>query len=324
MSLKASNKIAAENFVSHYDIHRPVNWAEHFDRPGPLEVEIGFGLGEFLIQLARQNPDRNFVGFENDWARVHKALAKAKRIKSEAKVSLNNLRFLHVDAQVAFERLFAPRSIHRLHSLFPCPWPKKKHVKYRLFSHDFLKLMNSRLIDRGEAKIVTDHAPFLAWVQEEARESGFKMKREVIAPQFDTKFERKWCELGQKEFFVLELVKEQHFSIPVLEDCELKTYTLEKFDPERFEFANIIDRDSISVILKEFLFDPIRQRGMIRLVAVEKTITQNVWLMISTAGGRRSPGKWSIAPAVGQAILPTPGIAMALEAVYCSAQQTIP
>ena len=311
----ASTTIASENFISHYNIKRSVCWATHFANAAPLDVEIGFGLGEFLIRSAQENPRRNFVGIEHDWQRVHKALGKVEQIKNRFSVeNLPNLRFLHIDAWVAFERLFEPKSIHRLFALFPCPWPKKKHTKHRLFSRDFLKLINSRLVNQGEMKIVTDHEPFVEWVWREAEDTGFGRQRGLMKPQFDTKFERKWRGQGKEEFFVLELLKEKHIAVPLLKDCSLKVYSLEHFKPERFSFPNIIGETSI--ILKEFLFDPKKDQGMIHLVVAEKNIAQHLWLMVFKSQ------RWSIAPAVGQAILPTQGIAAALEAVYQAATKT--
>ena len=244
-------------------------------------------------------------------------MRKIELVKQERPgLLLENLRFLHVDAWVAFERLFRPSSIHRIFSLFPCPWPKKKHSKHRLFSQEFLRLLNSRLVDNGEFKIVTDHEPFVEWMLEEVKETGFDVRRDSIQPQFDTKFERKWCGQGQQEFFGLELIKEKHIPVPVGEDSELKTYFIEQFDADRFEFTDLIGEPTI--ILKDFLFDPKRGRGMVHLLVAEKNISQHVWFMIS----KISSGKWCIAPAGEQAILPTSGVALAIKAVFDSALLT--
>src|SRR5205085_8676582 len=99
-------------------------------------------------------------------------------------------------------------------------------TKNRLFSHDFLKLINSRLVDKGEMKIVTDHEPLAEWILAEAEGTGFDIRQSLMSPQFDTKFERKWREQGQQKFFGLELIKEKHIPVPVIEDCPLKVYSL--------------------------------------------------------------------------------------------------
>ena len=110
---------------------RPINWPQMFEREAPLEVEIGFGKGEYLVRLAQSFPERNFVGIEVEWGSVRRALAAIAREK------VNNVRLLFVDTRIAFDRLFCPRAIERVYALFPMPWPKERHIKHRVFSHDF-------------------------------------------------------------------------------------------------------------------------------------------------------------------------------------------
>ena len=323
MIIKASDKVASEILLSHYRLERPVPWSAQFSAVRPMEVEIGFGLGEYLIRLAQQYPDRNFVGIEQDWQRVTKALRHIERVKNASRDDVfHNLRLLHVDAGVAFERLFRPQSIHRIFALFPCPWPKKKHYKHRLFSRDFLKLINSRLIDGGEVRIVTDDRKYFSWVLEEMEGTGFKAKPDVITPRFDTKFERKWREAGQQEFFALELVKNAHIPVPVSEDRELKIYFIEDFDAGRFEFPNIIAGEAAtSIILKEFIFDPKQNKGIAHLVVAEPKITQHVWVTVAAASGAAS-GRWCLSLTMGQTVLPTDGVVRALEVFYEAAKHS--
>lgn len=320
MIVKASDKVAAEVLLFPYRLTRPVNWAAHFAVLSPLDVEIGFGLGEYLIRLGRQHPDRNFVGIEQDWARINKTMCNIDRARRTSDGGTgHNLRLLHVDAGVAFERFFRPRSVHRIFALFPCPWPKKKHFKHRLFSHDFLKLVNSRLVEGGEVKIVTDDRKFFEWILAEIPGTGFTFRQEMINPGFDTKFERKWREAGQHEFFSLELVKEKHMEIPVVEDCELKIYFIDHFDAVRFEFPDIVGSEtSTSIVLKEFIFDPRQNKGIVHLVVAEPTITQHVW--ISIIATEEAVSRWCIALAVGQTVLPTEGVARAMDVFYQAAK----
>jgi tRNA (guanine-N7-)-methyltransferase len=324
MIVKASDKVAADVLLSPYHLERPVEWSTRFAVSRPLDVEIGFGLGEYLIRLAQQEPDRNFIGIEQDWQRIHKALRNIERVRrSSAEDTLLNLRLLHVDAWVAFERLFGIKSIHRIIALFPCPWPKKKHFKHRLFSRDFLKLLNSRLIDGGQVNIVTDDKIFLEWILAETADTGFEAATEVIEPRFDTKFERKWREAGQQEFFAIELKKEKHLTVPVVEDCELKIYFVDNFDAGRLEFSNILEGESgTSIILKDFIFDARQNKGLAHLVVAEPTITQHVWVSVTAIEGGKS-SRWCISPAEGQTVLPSQGVVRALDAFYQAAQRTV-
>jgi len=196
-------KSTIDYYVSHYQHKRPIDWSMQFEQSAPLHVEIGFGLGEFMIRCAQENPGCNFVGIERDWKRLKKALNTIGRINAVQPACdvIKNIRVIQVDAVIALERLFEPKSIDQIYSLFPCPWPKKRHIKHRLFSKDFFKLLNSRLKDQGSIKIVTDYYPYSVWLHQEAQGQGFDIKTKTIDPQFDTKFERKWCLEGQREFF---------------------------------------------------------------------------------------------------------------------------
>ncbi|MCR4337791.1 MAG: hypothetical protein NUV91_08315 [Candidatus Omnitrophica bacterium] len=310
MGLLIDQDIASRVFLSHYEIQRPVDWSEHYRREAPLEVEIGSGLGEYLVRLAQTFPGRNFVGIEQEWERVKKICRRIEAVARGASGQpLENVKILQIDAAVAFERLFKPQSIDRVHCLFPCPWPKKKHVQHRLFSQHFLKLVNSRVKNQGTLKLVTDHEPYLKWVLEEIPQTGWDFSSSVIAPQFDTKFERKWREQGQEKFFNLELIKKEHVDVALAEDVELKVYFTKNFEPKNFRVAKVTGK--VAIVLKDFLFDTEQQKGLVHLVVKEESITQHVWVMIS-----RIPRGWCIAKMEGQTLLPTQGVVQAIEQIY--------
>ena len=131
-----------KSLVSPYDLKKPIDWDQQFSRRAPMDVEIGFGMGEVLMRMARKSPRRNFVGIEQHWERICKTLRAMTKEQVADPAIFRNIRVLRVDARVVFERLFAPRSIDAIYCLFPCPWPKKGHVKNRLFANDFLRLLN--------------------------------------------------------------------------------------------------------------------------------------------------------------------------------------
>ena len=282
---------------------RPIDWRQWFGRVTILEVEIGFGHGEFLVRLAQTHPERDFVGLDLKWASVQKAL------RNIAQANAMNVRLIQADAQIAFDRLFPPQSLHRVYSLFSDPWPKKRHAKYRLFSHAFLKLLNSRLVRGGEARIITDYQPYSNWILEQVPGTGFEVFCKAIPPRLGTKYERKWHERGQNEFHELHLLKQEHVEIPLKEDTPLKTYRVEHFDPDRFQPAD--ERGETVVEFKEFLYDPKHQKGMVLVVVAEENLTQNFWIEI---GQRRQ--RWYIRPAKGCGVVPTAGVQRALDLVH--------
>lgn len=295
--------------VPYYQIQRPVSWHGQFGRRAPLEVEIGSGLGEFLIRSALAHPQRDYLGIELNWERICKTLTRITAARRQN--GLKNIRLLKIDVRVAFERLFFPQTIDCIRCLFPCPWPKKGHAKHRLFSNAFLKLMNSRLKRDGEVKIVTDFLPYREWILGEMEGSGFEAAARTIETRYDTKFERKWRKEGQEEFYELNLTKAESIAVPVKEDTPLQAYPLEKFDPQRFCFEN--QTGAISVIFKEMLFDAVKQKAMVHVVAAEEELTQHVWVTVMKKGKI-----WRVCKSDGQNVLPTPAVARAIELVYAA------
>jgi tRNA (guanine-N7-)-methyltransferase len=281
---------------------RPIEWRQEFGRSAELEVEIGFGLGDFLVRQALEEPEKDFVGIEIGWVPVRRALRKT------ALAGVRNVRIIKVDAQVAFERLFSEKSLGRAYALFPCPWPKKKHVKHRLFSRAFLKLLNSRLKDDGEVSIVTDHPSYFEWVQSQVSGTGLEAYPKTVAPQFSTKYERKWEALGQQQFYELRLIKRRHVEVPLKEDIKVRTYSVDHFEPEGFMLSD--ERGEITVEFKEILYDPKREKALVRALVAEDGLIQNPWIEIT-----RVEDSWHIRPAKGSIMVPTAGVQRTLDLV---------
>jgi tRNA (guanine-N7-)-methyltransferase len=305
---RTSMKLSLKPFMPWLQTERPIEWKRHFGREAILEVEIGFGYGEFLVHLAKKYPDRDFVGIELRWNSIRKAF------RNIAQAEVDNVRLIQVNAQVAFDRLFRPQSLHRIYALFPDPWPKKRHTKHRLFSHTFLRLLNSRLVSDGETEIITDYKPYANWVLEQVPGTGFGFACKGIPPRFGTKYERKWHEGGQKEFYELTLTKAKHVEIPVKEDMALKTHYVDHFDPDHFQPTD--ERGDTAAEFKEFLYDPKRQKAMVRLIVAEENLTQHIWIEIG-----QDRGRWYIGPAKGCGIIPTAGVQRALDLVHNAACQ---
>lgn len=287
----------------------PTSWDKVFGNTKPLEVEIGFGNGEYLARLA-QRQDTNFVGFEEYCERIHKTLRKLSRVSND------NVRVLRMDVRPAFDYLFAPQTISYIHCLYPPPWPKKSDAKHRLFTPEFLKLANNRLIAKGRLKIVTDHFPYILWVQEQLPGTGFTAELKKITASYDTKFERKWVEEGQQEFYELLLTKEQHISIVLKKEADVKHYTLENFDPDQFKL-NEYSESGIAVIFRDLIYDSSRKIALIHVLVNDEHIFQNIRIIVLKADKN-----WQMKLAEGTMIMPTAGIAKALDLVYEAALAT--
>ncbi|MCA9401047.1 MAG: tRNA (guanosine(46)-N7)-methyltransferase TrmB [Candidatus Omnitrophica bacterium] len=291
---------------------RPVDWSGEFAIQNPMEVEIGFGMGEVLLSNSFENPERNYVGIEQHWERIFKTL----KLLDRSELKRPNVRILDVDARLAFLWFFQQKTISRVYCLFPCPWPKKSHIKHRLFSADFLCLLNSRLVDNGEIYIVTDHEKYFRWILEEADNRFFDIKSRSIKPQFATKFEKKWHAQGQDTFFELTLTKKTHKEIPVDREEDMKSYRIKDFFIEAFTFPPYTE--DVSVICKDVFFDEKKQHALVYLIVTEQHLTQHIRVSIV-----KKHDFWRVHRTDGQTFFPTPGIVRAIELVYQAALETV-
>ncbi|MBV9484766.1 MAG: tRNA (guanosine(46)-N7)-methyltransferase TrmB [Frankiaceae bacterium] len=121
-----------------------------FERPGPLIIEIGLGVGEALVSLATSRPEANVLGFEV-WAP-----GVAQCLNGLSRTDARNVRLSTLDAAWCLDNLLEPASITELWTFFPDPWPKARHHKRRLVNRRFAALAASRLVPGGSWRLATD------------------------------------------------------------------------------------------------------------------------------------------------------------------------
>ncbi|MDR2386533.1 MAG: hypothetical protein LBE80_02975, partial [Deltaproteobacteria bacterium] len=195
------------------DLAAVSSWSAFFGREAPLELEIGFGNGEYLARRAESHPDRDFVGLEIAWNSHKRAL---RRLAEPPKKT--NVRLLHLPAWVALKLFFEPNSLSAVRCLFPIPWPNQKQAHKRLFTTRFFDLVANRLKSEGAFTMVTDHEGLALWTMERARESMIDLELfKGNDLKLDTKYERKWLSAGQKIFFHLTGKKMAHLDIDPLD-----------------------------------------------------------------------------------------------------------
>lgn len=139
-------------------------WREFFGA-GPeqkLHLEIGCYHGESLLEMAKQNPDELFVGVEWKFKEAYKASDKAVRSK------LPNLVFLRANI-ARLPWIFAPGELDRVWILFPDPWPKFAHHKWRVLHADFFRSLGLSLREGSEVMIKTDHCDYASFIGSELK-----------------------------------------------------------------------------------------------------------------------------------------------------------
>jgi tRNA (guanine-N7-)-methyltransferase len=123
--------------------------SELFGNAHPVELEVGFGKGTFLVEIAPQHPEKNYLGIEIDRGLQ---LYVANRL---AKRQLTNVRVAAGDAGRLVEQL-SPHSLSAVHVYFPDPWWKKRHHKRRVLNEPFLRDVHRTLIVGGKLHFWTD------------------------------------------------------------------------------------------------------------------------------------------------------------------------
>lgn len=140
------------------------NWAtyglehqtEPFDFPAiygntnPVILEIGFGMGKSLVEMALQNPDKNYLGIEVHTPGVGACLAYA--VEKQVK----NLRVICHDATEILRDSIADNSLGGLQLFFPDPWHKAKHHKRRIVQPHFVETIYQKLQPNGFIHFATD------------------------------------------------------------------------------------------------------------------------------------------------------------------------
>lgn len=154
-------RIKANDFVVKELEKKKGKWKEVFENENPIQIEIGMGKGQFIMELARQNPKINYIGIEKYSSVLVRALEKMEE------EPLSNLRFIRMDAEY-IENVFAKGEIDRIYLNFSDPWPKERHAKRRLTSKEFLARYDIILNKDGILIFKTDNRELFDFSLEQA------------------------------------------------------------------------------------------------------------------------------------------------------------
>lgn len=193
----------AQLYCVPYDADKKLDFTAVFGSSNPTLIEIGFGDGEAVYQMAERNPDMNYLAMDVYPPGVG-ALLDVVHTKQ-----LPNVRIVHHDAAEVVENMAADGTVSGFHIFFPDPWQKKRHNKRRLINSTFVSILADKLKAGGYIYCVTDWEDYARQMQEvlrgEARLSspfeGFVEKPNTIVPWRPmTKFERKGIAAGRTIF----------------------------------------------------------------------------------------------------------------------------
>lgn len=196
--IKNSDKIVREckYFVDNPSKYKN-KWNEVFKNSNNIEIEIGMGKGDFLINKALDNPNINYIGIE----KYDSVLVYVKRKLDE--LNINNLRIINIDA-INLLDVFG-EEISKIYLNFSDPWPKKRHTKRRLTYEAFLSIYDKVFVNKSvNIEMKTDNDDLFEYSLESFKEHGYKVNKidRNIDDKYKTEYEKKFMEKGKNINFV--------------------------------------------------------------------------------------------------------------------------
>ena len=186
-------------------------WHLIFGNENPIHIEIGMGKGQFIMKLAKEHPDINYIGIE----RYSSVLLRALQIMEIE--PLPNIRFLCMDASIITE-VFDKEEVAKIYLNFSDPWPKERHAKRRLTSRQFFERYDKILAGNGVVEFKTDNDDLFAFSMEEVAEAGWTLDAHTFDLHHDpvlnegnimTEYEEKFSSLGHP---IHKLIARRSFS----------------------------------------------------------------------------------------------------------------
>ena len=176
-------------------------WQEVFGNDKPIYIEIGMGKGQFLLTLAKQNPDINYIGIERYSSVLLRALEK---FDTEEFCELKNIRFICMNA-FELPDVFEYGEVAKIYLNFSDPWPKARHADRRLTSTKFFAQYDKVLAKEGVVEFKTDNRLLFEFSLEQVEEAGWKLLAHTFDLHHDasmnvgnvmTEYEEKFSNMG--------------------------------------------------------------------------------------------------------------------------------
>ena len=199
----AKDAIESSPYVIHEPAQNKGRWNEIFKNNHPIHIEVGMGKGRFLMDLASQNPDINYIGFEMYDSVLLRALQKMEE-RAENGNTLPNVFFVRMDAR-ELPLIFDAEEVDKIYLNFSDPWPKARHAKRRLTSREFLARYDQILVQDGKVEFKTDNKELFEFSLEEVEEAGWNLEastfdlhhnEEMVQGNVMTEYEEKFSSMG--------------------------------------------------------------------------------------------------------------------------------
>lgn len=170
----AEEMVACSPYVIQEPEKHKGRWSAHvFGNNHPICIEVGMGKGRFIMELAAENPEINYIGIE----RYPTVLLKG--IQKRGQIELSNIYFLCIDAG-NLEEIFAPGEVDIIYLNFSDPWPKARYAKRRLTSPQFMKVYDNVLLKDGVVEFKTDNRELFDYSLESVPVAGWQILKHTF------------------------------------------------------------------------------------------------------------------------------------------------
>lgn len=178
-------------------LSEPLDFKKLFKREASTILEIGFGMGDSLLQQAIHHSDTNYLGIEVHRPGIALLLTQIEKLK------LDNIKVIYADATELLAHTIPEHSLDLIQIFFPDPWPKTRHHKRRLIQPKFIHLLYGKLKKNGKLHLATDwqdYAQHMLKVLENAEYWQNTAGKNQFTPRPSTrpltKFEKRGQQLG--------------------------------------------------------------------------------------------------------------------------------
>ena len=193
--LSARQKVLIENILPTIS---PINLA----KDASLILEIGFGAGEHLRELAIKNPEKIIIGAEPFMNGIASLLSAITDEKNSIRPEYKNIRIYPDDVRKFLKD--TDSKFKQIWILHPDPWPKAKHEKRRLLHSEFIKSLSDHLANKGEIIIGTDHWEYYDWIIQEIKKTKLKIDLLNI-PVIQTRYQNKnMAETNHPKYLIIK------------------------------------------------------------------------------------------------------------------------
>lgn len=176
--IKNADKIVkGSKYVVNNPYENKNNWSKVFGNNNPIKLELGMGRGSFIIEMAKQYPNINFIGLELYDSQMVQAVEKLQSL------NLKNIKLINCDAR-EIDKIFG-KEIDTIYLTFSEPWPKKQDEKKRFTHESYLKLYDKIYKKNKHIILKTDNKGLFAYSLESLSQYWYSFERVSLNLHYD-------------------------------------------------------------------------------------------------------------------------------------------